>query len=1210
MGTRLVSWKGSQWRGRTTLATNDRGDRRCVDITNGYVSMDGHEIRSFPGWRTLIDLSEENNPDGGYSRYIIDAMRPVMQPVSPAQFYTEEYRGDTTDRQTLRSRAKPMWLEWYKQVGDQVIIGGITRFREDPIYSSARVQLEVDTVSTTTEERFLFTMNANIAARSLTDATGAGLNGLAEGDVVYGEDFTSDDSAVQTELDNRINGRVHLIDGISGPNLVLRTASGIAPIVGATITGGNFHRVRPNRNDVYSTPFGANPFDVDSDARIDDWNALTTWRIIPTLPLEPGNAASHVCHPAWVANRMRDFSDETHYYPEGILVGGTTRGVSRREQKELPFRMVPEAAGDRIIIAAPGYNCLFQVPLMVPDNPDQWPSTPTVENLGVQWFGNDIYDKPRALGVPKCRLIDSPFTPAQASPSDSTTGVAHFMTAIAASPQFSFPPGVYKMCCTYQDDVTGEEGDPSEIIEFRIPNNDYAYIVYLTYFHPGYIMPECLAFRLNIYLSDTDGEAMGFYKSLDLRDEAASANQHLGFALDASSSPWTLSGKYGFFAGATPGDFAGNAEWRRQAIPIPRSGLGGIDFFRPPLIVGMPRGASCARMIRDTMIAVGHQGVVGPSKGLYQQYGSIRVDATLANFMRPNQIHTRIHGTDFLAYADGAQTDGFGVAGRAFPDSCEGIEAVSVDLLPTGMSRHFVIDKVLNRVVNALDSAGYNDAQTERLQTIRPVVDVDFGASPGDSGFPTKSVTDKAYFLKMFKGQMQVGDPGAPYRVTTIEGAGVQLLDPLRDDDCHSVYQLAGNAIICSRKETYFFSWSRSAGASKPAVISLEHGCIAPNSMVAFDGGVAWIGERGPVAMGASLQFIGADIIGDFDADRPRYVTDAQGMMRHTWGCHDSTRGLVLWGMLTQDPVPFHVMNDGGGSTIFTFQADDGQLSRAPCNEVLIWSYRTGSFSRWVPPEGMEIIWMEEMRVRDGYDTRNTTVRLTALGADGRIYHFDDSWNDCNIVAMTTTAASAGTASTTLVTSATGWVTDGVANGGHLGRANLSVSGPLWTNFLVRPAQVVQAFNEDNEIEWETTVESADPATDTITLAAAQTWTSGQTIRVGVRQSMVIETTYLGAEELMNFDAKAVQMRYTLHGSGRANAAVTVKKSDLDTNASPTRIGFPARSEMLDIGTESGDRHARRRSFQGAVTGPEVACLATISGEAQVRIADLSLETD
>jgi len=197
--------------------------------------------------------------------------------------------------------------------------------------------------------------------------------------------------------------------------------------------------------------------------RIDDWNALTSWRIVPALSLSLSNAAQHTSHPAWVANRQRDFGDANagasavgyaSKFTEGINVrtGGVTRGVSRREQRELPYRIVPEPAGDRILIAAPGYNCMFQVPLMVPFNPAEFPPTPDSDfSIGVPWFGNDIYDKPRALGVPKCRLIEPVFTPAPPSPDqNSDTGnYSHLLLAIDATPTVGFPAGKYRMCATY-----------------------------------------------------------------------------------------------------------------------------------------------------------------------------------------------------------------------------------------------------------------------------------------------------------------------------------------------------------------------------------------------------------------------------------------------------------------------------------------------------------------------------------------------------------------------------------------------------------------------------------------------------------------------------------------------------------------------------------------------------------------------------------------
>ena len=1242
MGQSLISYRGEGWHGKTSLTTNDRGDRRLVKILNGYVSADGSEIRSFPGWRTLIDLSEENNPDGGYSRYVIDAMRPVMEEPSPGQFYVDPYMGGDSRQQTLYARAKPIWLEAFEQVGDSINIMGISRFREAPIYTAARQKVSPTGISTdeTKSDKIVISLDGSIGGYSSTDATGPGLNGLFRDQVVYLEGLTSDDPSVATLL-AQVNNRAHIVDNLGNgaipENFIrLKTQGAISTTSAVSaLTAGEVHQVRGNRNNTYPTPTGVDPFDSNAGTRIDDWNALTNWKIVPNLPLELTNAASHICHPAWVANRQRDFEDDQGDYTpasgafqdftiEGIGLEGTSslvplRGVSKREQRELQYRIVPEPAGDRIIIAAPGYNCLFQIPLQIPFNPDNWPASPTNGTLGVHWFGNDIYDKPRALGVPKCRLIDCPKDTAPPSPdqNSSTGAFTHLVTALDSSPAFGFPPGTYRMVATYEDEITGEEGEPSEVIEVTVPANDYAYVINVRYFHPGYIMPECLAFRLNVYLSAPNGDALGFYRSFPLNSSASHSLSHLGFAYDGVNGMNQVSAKYGFNSGASPDNFTNVAEWRTLVLPLPTRntesspGTGdfdlGINFFRPPVASGMPRGASFARFIRGVMIAGGHLGLYGPTKNLYRQSGSIILDATAGGHNdEPNQILTRIHDANWFDNADGQVTDGFGLAGRSFPDSCQGINGISEDLIPSNIGRAFQIDRVLNRIMITPNSDGHRAAAWERIQTVDSVVDLNFTTSPADPEFVPVAIYNKTYYLRMFKGQLQVADPGEPSKVVKAGDVGIKFVDPNKDDDIVAGFQMAGNAVICSRKETFFFSWARSAGGETPTTVSTEHGCIAPNSMVEFDGGVAWISERGPVALGASLQFVGGDIQQDFVGQSKRYATDVQGMMRHTWACHDSARNIVMWGMVTQDAT--HSVNDGRGGVTFVGLADDGVFSRMPCDEVLIWSYRTNSFSTWRPPAGMEIMWMRQIMTRHPISSNSSTVSVAFLAVDGRIYTLDDTWSDCNDGSLVTSAATAGTNSTTMTVFASQWGTDGVANGGPDARS-LSTVGNGSAGFFVRAGHIVQALGTDNAIEWETTIVSADPATNTIVLAEAQTWPAFQGIRIGVRPAMVIETTFAGGQT-QNIESKAIQVRYTLHGNGVQLGSASVKavalKSDLLTEDEPQEVQFFP--EWVNLGATQHGRHGRRRQIEGDVTAPEIAIRLTVTSDPQVRIADIMLE--
>ena len=167
-----------------------------------------------------------------------------------------------------------------------------------------------------------------------------------------------------------------------------------------------------------------------------------------TAPLDPDQPIQE-CYPAWVANRQRDCGDLAATLVEGWVNWRKTaginshsdRGVSRREQRKLPFRVNPECAEERIILAAPGYGCMFQIPLMIPNDPNS-------SGYGVQVSCNSLLDKPRALGVPKARMVE---------PNVALGSPAFMISTTAASPEFGFAAGTYQISISYEDETTGEE---------------------------------------------------------------------------------------------------------------------------------------------------------------------------------------------------------------------------------------------------------------------------------------------------------------------------------------------------------------------------------------------------------------------------------------------------------------------------------------------------------------------------------------------------------------------------------------------------------------------------------------------------------------------------------------------------------------------------------------------------------------------------------
>lgn len=1192
MGQDLISLKGATWSGVTTQTVTDRGDRRFIKLENCYVSMDGTELRHFPGWRTLIDLSDENNPTTGYSRYIHDAVRPVLDS-TPADYYRHNYLGDDSRLQTLKSRAKPVSWHCFTQVRGIPLIIGESRFRENPIYDSSRNALSVTHISVSTVgglNRWVLTFSASVGALTAADATGAGLNGLIANMVVYCENFATADAALNTDIAARLNGRIHIVKSVSLATVTLVAGPG-STYSSTAVTAGSCHVVRPNRSDSYPTPTGVDVYTDDKFDRPDDPTALTSWRIVE--PLVSGDPVVE-CHPAWVANRQRDFDDEA---TASMLEGtkwSSTRGVSRREQRSLPYRVNPESAGDRLILAAPGYNCMFEVPVVVPVDGRSWPSAAD-DPQGITWPFNDVYDKPRALGVPKARLIDSFYTPAQVSPSDSAP--QNFGAILYnASPHYGLDPGTYQVKIAFEDEATNEEGLASEAIEVTIPSNDYAYSINLNYLHPGYVMPECLALKMNVYVATPGVDTFSFFASFYLRENGS------GSDIDA------MSGKYGFEAGYSPGDTVGHLV-RTYALPMPNSGgdlEAEVDASRlAPQSSAMPRGAEACRYIRGVLVSGGAMGNIGGSLELWASYGTIDYDA---GYDANNELLIRAHAQDIIIDGSPGNVDmlagdygsgGFGIGGRCFPDAYQGINVASRDLFPNGAD-DVTIDLVKNRKTYVL-SDYTEDHLRERLGLVDPLFDRIRAASTPGENLVNYDRSARAIYFRMPKGQIQIGDPGAPWRTSR---PAIQVIDPTRDDDITAIGQVAGTAVICSRKETWTLSWYRSAAGETPNLLSNEYGCIAANSMVEFDGGLAWLSERGPVAIGSSLQFVGADVREWFyGVLNRRYLTDSRGMMRHAWGCHDAQRGLVMWGLVTNNNTA--AMEFDGEEIAGYVLGDDEQKSRWPCDEVLIWSYRSNAFSTWRPPAGMEVLWMSPIRLGNG------EIVTAFLCADGRIYYLDEVFDDTNEDAIYTTATADGTASTQLTINSAFYL-DGTTTGGPAARGA--------TGKLVREGMLVEFFNQDGNLTASTTVASATYSATVgagiITLATAQTWKKsrdGWHVRIGGRPHMTIESNYIGAETMDNLNVQRVQVRYQLQGSGIANIKVAAIKSDLDTTTEPLTVAFTDPSAWPSLGSSDASatytRHGRRRSWsQGNAQAPEIAVKIVVSGTAHTSISDIALE--
>ena len=1184
MGDRQLSLKGPDgvWRGRTTLSVADRGARGFIRLENGYVSQDGQEIRQWPGSFTLLDLSEENNPIYGYARYITDVVLPIFS-TTPTETYQFEQVVPYTIKQTLNSRAKPQHLHCFKQVQDQIVVIGESRFRESPLYNSSRVPLTVLAIDDSAG-KIRLTLSGNTSSHTADDNAAAALNGITQYQVVYCENVQLDeaDPVLQAVIDAKLNRRVHPISSISGDQIILQTAQ--IPI-GSLAMGctGEIHVVRFNRANTYDNTNGLSPYNGDPLLRIDDPTSLTSWRVID----QPAKGDSvRECFPAWVANRQRDLGDarEAAAPTEGVWqdVFGR-RGVSRRECLELPYRVNPEAATDRVILAAPGYGCMFQVPVKIPADP--------AGELGVTFFANDLHDRPRSLGIPKARAVECIYkTPPASLAENGTLGRDFNVRAIASSASNGLPAGTYKFAITYEDDAIGEEGLASETVEVTIPSNGNAYTIQVALVHPGYIMGECLATKFNIYLALPGQDDLAFYMSSPLAQRPLSLSTVNGTNGD-------LSAKYGIdLTSSVPTIF------RTFAMPLPGSTNDLSGYLDPsrlaPQSAAMPRGADAARYVRGVLLSGGHIGNTGGSLQLWASKASGHYG--FDSFQQNDQILIRAHGDTLdapSANMDGdIETHALGVAGRCFPSAYQGIDMIQRDMLP-GRVRH-QIDRVLNRMgeIFSYGSPLQKQLHYERLRLTRPVWDQtrDAGTTP-DSVDIARSNRDIWYVEP--RGQLQVADPGAPNRSSPLF---IKLIDPNKGDDITAIGDLGGRGIVCSRNETYSFEWLRNPGSEEPRNLSNLFGCVAANSMVQFDGGLAWMSARGPVAIGgAGVQHVGVEIESDFQGRERRYEYDSRGMMRHCWGVHDEQRGLVIWGMVTRGATQ-RLEREFVSYTFAT--ASDELRSRFPCDELVVWSYRTNSFSTVRMPAGREILWMEPIRDANGH------VWMAYLAADGRIYGLDDTSHDTSHgeveieVAMTTRGSN-----TTTIEIPIECGQDGDTTTGRDGDAA-----------FVRTGMMVEVSDQNGELISTTSIDSitSTGASLVCELADAVSWDSGYTVRIGARPRMTLVSTYLGAEAKTNLNISDVQIRYTLFGQGTAHfsaSMLTTKQNAGQANAEETQIA--GEGSWLPMGeaqaqqSADGYRVARRRNTgRGGSASPETSVKMVFTGSAQVRLADIALE--
>lgn len=1152
--TRLSFRNGAPWSGLSLLSKTSPG--RFQVLENCYVNSDGSEIRMMPGFRCVFDFETATRPTSGNDVLTtgfrcdhIDARRTPYIDFAANTYYQVENSAPDDNQQIWTN---PGLLHGMEQVEGRWILFGESDYRRETILDNARVTYV--TVTSVVDDGVNITVTVNTQP---SNAAGA-MNSVEVGDRVTLDGITG---ALATALNTKSHS---VVSFPTATTIKLGTTTGGA--VGAAAQTANISRVKSNTR---------NPFGVSDDAFSD----LTIWTC---LSKGDENAAPvTLCRPAHVANRMPDFGDQTGNLKEGNSNAATPKlGTSRRRRIGLPYRLVPHVASNRLIFAAPGYGCVFQAPVIVP------PSFTTNDTAdGVGQLGNNIYDRPRSLGLPKAVCWEDPdktvantfhiWTPGGVGPPDRAFG--------GSDASVTSRNGTYQFKFAYFDEATGEQGLCSEPITVKTDGSlsTFEGLQFYVYF-PGYLMHESLATSINVYRTTRNGKTFYFDRTIPM------------FAARDSFNPTAAkSSRYGLVPNAGSLDFMFHVHYQAFYVSddVLRKQLNPV----PDVLEQMPMGCKAARTIRGFTFFGGALGDAGSRKEMFKGSVTFEYDkaAGLASLYPQHDEVTFAFSTDVTAPVtslyEGVESWTF-MGARSIPSSYSGQTLVGKDLCPAPR-------KSLDLVKSVNTKIGFQPLLTDdfvgRLPDVRFLVR-DTPIAQSESMKDTTRRQIVAY-LKLPRAKLQVSEPDNP---NVVPATNTIVLANELDGDIEGIGDAGGQAVVCTQSKTYFLGFSSSPIGSIPDVADERFGCIAANSMVSFEGGCAWLSDRGPVAMiGGSVQWIGQAIAPLFVGETARYKRDGMGMMRHSWACHDAERSLLYFGVFAnrnigtalEVKIPFGSFAAlSGWESLRGTPGQDLAWSKFPCDEVLVFSYRTGAWSIWQPPQPIQ--WMT--RGIDAYGVNRVFVMLQ----DRRVYLLDDNWahGDKEVWRITETTAQTTTSITTSLAHTMSW-------------KGLTVA-------VVRTTSGVKTVVGKATV----TAESISGGNTTITLDTAITTQIGDEITIGMR-SMRVKTTTFVAKQSDSALAGPLHASYALDsraevgGAGPYDAFISAR-----TSTATVRDGIPGKSDQTLNGDDpsnfswlgthkSGDPVRAQRVAQGQAIGQGVTFEATILGSAQVRLQDLYL---
>lgn len=138
----LMPWRGPAWNGEQGVSTEEGNRRDFTLIEGGYVS--GREIRTFPGWKCILNPADGAVGADGYKTLVSDSRRPVAGATTQTNVLRERVPFDT-EAPTVGAPAtigvvdeeyvwaEPKHVHWIGRVRDRHLILGESGIRVEPI---------------------------------------------------------------------------------------------------------------------------------------------------------------------------------------------------------------------------------------------------------------------------------------------------------------------------------------------------------------------------------------------------------------------------------------------------------------------------------------------------------------------------------------------------------------------------------------------------------------------------------------------------------------------------------------------------------------------------------------------------------------------------------------------------------------------------------------------------------------------------------------------------------------------------------------------------------------------------------------------------------------------------------------------------------------------------------------------------------------------